>query len=71
MATQPDQPLSLRPRQAAPLLGVSERTLWTWTSRGLIPHVRIGTGKRQTVLYPVAQLQAWLAEQSRPTREAR
>jgi excisionase family DNA binding protein len=55
-------PLSLRPRQAAKALGVSPRKLWEWTRAGIIPCVRIGTGKRQTILYPVAELQGWLAQ---------
>ena len=31
---------------------------------GPIPCLRIGHGKRQTVLYPVADLQAWLSQQA-------
>ena len=57
-------PLAMRPREAATALGVCPRTLWGWTQEGLIPCVRIGTGKRQTVLYPVTELQAWLTRQS-------
>lgn len=53
--------LALRPREAAKALGISPRTLWSWTKRGLVPHVRVGNGRRQVVLYPVAQLQAWMA----------
>ncbi len=60
--TQP--PLALRPRGAARMLGVSPRTLWGWTRDKLIPCVRVGTGKRRTVLYPVADLQAWLSRQT-------
>jgi excisionase family DNA binding protein len=58
-------PLALRPRDAARLLGVSPRTLWGWTAAGLIPCVRVGTGKRRVVLYPADQLRTWLAEQAR------
>ncbi len=58
------QPLALRPREAAKVLGISERLLWQLTHDGHIPCVRIGTGKRRAVLYPVTELQAWL------TREA-
>ena len=65
MATQSIDPLSLRPRDAARALGISERTLWGLTApRGPIPCVRIGHGKRQTVLYPVANLQAWMSLQA-------
>jgi hypothetical protein len=62
MRTKPVDPLSLRPRDAAKALGISERTLWGLTApRGPIPCLRIGNGKRQTVLYPVAELQTWLS----------
>jgi len=53
--------LALRPREAAKALGISARTLWTWTKSGLLPCVRVGRGRRQVVLYPVEQLRAWLA----------
>jgi excisionase family DNA binding protein len=54
-------PLALRPREAAKALGISPRHLWQLTKDGIVPCVRIGMGKRQTVLYPVADLQAWLS----------
>jgi excisionase family DNA binding protein len=53
-------PLAVGRREAAVLLGISERLLWTWTNAGTIPHVRIGT----RVLYPVRQLQDWLDRQA-------
>ncbi len=57
--------LALRPREAAKALGISPRTLWGLTApRGPIPCLRIGHGKRRTVLYPVAELQAWLSGQA-------
>jgi excisionase family DNA binding protein len=52
--------LSLRPREAAKALGVSERTLWDWTQRGDVPHVRRG----KAILYPVDALRRWLNEQA-------
>jgi len=65
MATQSVESLALRPREAAKALGISARTLWGLTApRGPIPCLRIGHGKRQTVLYPVAELQAWLSRQA-------
>lgn len=65
MPTQPVESLALRPREAAKALGMSERTLWGLSApRGPIPCLRIGHGKRQTVLYPVADLQAWLSRQA-------
>lgn len=64
MAAQSVDSLALRPREAAKALGISARTLWGLTApRGPIPCLRIGHGKRQTVLYPVAELQAWLSRQ--------
>lgn len=66
--TTDQTPLALRPREAARTLGVSPRTLWQWTNAGLIPCARVGTGKRKTVLYPVTELQAWLARQADATK---
>jgi excisionase family DNA binding protein len=57
-------PLALRPRDAAKALSISPRLLWQLTHDGHIPCVRIGNGRRRTVLYPVADLQAWLTKQA-------
>ena len=57
-------PLALRPREAAKALGISPRLLWQLTHDGQVPCVRVGTGKRKTVLYPTADLQAWLTRQA-------
>ena len=54
------QPLALRAKDAAKALGISPRTLWAWTAAGYIPHFRRGA----VVLFPVAGLAAWLAENS-------
>lgn len=70
MATQSVESLALRPREAAKALGISPRTLWGLTApRGPIPCVRVGHGKRQTVLYSVAELQAWLSTDADDERE--
>ncbi|MGD9722625.1 MAG: helix-turn-helix transcriptional regulator [Pirellulales bacterium] len=61
-----DFPLALRPREAAKALGISTRLLWQLTHDGEIPCVRIGTGTRRTVLYPIATLAAWLEKQVEP-----
>lgn len=58
-----DSPLAMRPRDAAKALGISPRLLWQLTHDGNIPCVRIGTGKRRTVLYPTTELLAWLSQQ--------
>ncbi len=57
-------PLALRPRDAAKALGISPRLLWQLTHDGHIPCVRVGSGKRRAVLYPLADLQAWLTRQA-------
>jgi excisionase family DNA binding protein len=56
--------LALRPREAAKALGISPRLLWQLTKDGHVPCVRVGSGKRRTVLYPLADLQAWLSRQA-------
>jgi excisionase family DNA binding protein len=61
-------PLALRPREAAKALGISARHLWQLTKDGHIPCVRVGSGSRKTVLYPVADLQAWLTRQAAPAK---
>ena len=64
MAYEPNEmPLAMRPREAAKALGISPRLLWQLTHDGYIPCVRIGTGKRRTVLYPITDLMAWLDQQ--------
>jgi excisionase family DNA binding protein len=63
-----EQPkLAVSAREAAAMLGISERLLWTWTRSGKVPHLRLGV----RVLYPVELLRAWLNEQaSSPRRHA-
>lgn len=56
--------LALRPREAAQALSISPRLLWQLTKDGHIPCVRVGTGKRKAVLYPVAALESWLTRQA-------
>ena len=59
--------LALRPREEAKALSISPRLLWQLSKDGIIPCARVGTGKRKTVLYSVADLQAWLSQQASPT----
>ncbi len=61
-------PLVLRPREAAKALQISPRLLWQLTKSGHIPCVRVGTGKRQSILYPVAVLTDWLNKQAAQTQ---
>jgi len=66
MSTQSVGSLALRPPEASKALGISPRTLWGLTApRGPIPCLRLGHGKRQIVLYPVSELQAWLTAQAK------
>jgi len=52
--------LALRRAEAAAALSISDRTLDAWTQAGDIPHIRRGG----VLLYPIAELSAWLAEQA-------
>jgi excisionase family DNA binding protein len=54
-----DSALALRPRDAARALGISERTLWTLTKQGRVPHLRFG----KAVRYPVHLLRTWMEQQ--------
>jgi excisionase family DNA binding protein len=54
--TQTIPVLLLNPRQAAKALGISERTLATYTKAGLVPVVRIG----RSVRYSPDDLREWI-----------
>lgn len=58
-----NEPLSLSPlltvREAADLLRISERTLWTLTQQGSIPSVRVG----RSVRYDQSDLAEWIDSQ--------
>ena len=56
--------LALRPREAARALGISERSLFSLTRAGNVPHLHLGSA----VLYPVEDLRGWLAAQARAQR---
>ena len=51
-----ESPILLSTRQAARLLGICERTLFSLTKKGEIPTVRIG----RRVLYDPRDLRAWI-----------
>lgn len=54
--------LGLGPRKAVRMIAVSPRCLWSLTQpREPIPCLKLGTGKRRTVVYPVDALKAWMA----------
>ena len=48
--------LLVRPPQAAEILAISPRSLWSMTASGEIPHIRLG----RSVRYPLADLQEWI-----------
>ena len=57
----PETPcLALRPREAAKALGISERLLWEWIRRGMVPYARIGG----VVVCPTDALREWLQRQA-------
>lgn len=52
-----DEPMLLRPREAAKLLAISPRKLWELTNTKEVPVVRIGRSLR----YPREALRGWVA----------
>ena len=66
LKAEPQTPcLAMRPREAAKALGISERTLWEWTDRGVVPHIRLG----KAILYPVDALREWLQKGAKTSVE--
>ncbi len=63
----PQPPLAVGMTEAARILGIGKRKLWELTNRGEIPHIRIS----RRVLYSIADLQAWLTEQSRKSARSK
>ena len=62
LKNEPEIPcLAMRTRDAAKALSISDRLLWEWTNKGVVPHVRLGTA----VLYPVDSLREWLQKQAK------
>lgn len=53
------EPLAVRARDAAKILGVSERTLAKFVAAGEIPSAKIGKSR----LFRVAALEQWLRDQ--------
>lgn len=61
------EPLALRPREAAKVLGIGQRKLWDLTHpRGPIPCVRLGV----CVLYPYRLLQEMLCDLAKGGNDA-
>ena len=64
MVEASETPRLLKPREAAELLAISERTLWTLTKQGVIPCVRLGRSVRYRLSELVRQLDALGADQT-------
>jgi len=56
--------LLLTAQQAAEVLAISPRKLWSMTASGEIPHLRIG----RCVRYSVDDLKAWISDQTKGVR---
>ena len=54
----PPVPLTVDRREAARILGISERLLWSLTDAGEVPHARLGA----RVVYPIDELRHWLSQ---------
>jgi len=54
--------------EAAAFLRVSPRTIYAWSSQGLIPRVRLGGGKRGALRFREADLKAWVETKRLPLR---
>ena len=61
----PSLSFNLSAAEAAKLLGISERMLWTMTKAGEVPHIRLG---RRT-LYPRPLLEEWVLKRARLRRD--
>jgi excisionase family DNA binding protein len=48
--------LTLRPHEAAKLLSISERTLFSWTKKEGLPSIKVG----RIILYSIPDLASWL-----------
>ncbi len=64
-AEPPRPPLLVDSREAARLLGVSERTLWGLTDAGELPAIYLGRAKR----YAVGELEAFIQRRLDGQRE--
>ena len=56
--------LALSAKDTAKALGISDRYLWNLTKDGVIPCIRLGSGARKKVLYPVEALRQWMNSES-------
>jgi len=59
-------PLLLSPRQASRALAISERTLFTLTKSGAVPHIRIG----KLVRYSVDSLKKYIERAGKASQDS-
>ena len=59
-STNPIEPLALRPKQAAEVLGISQSTLERLTRAGEIPHFKV----QRCTRYSVEVLKNWLVSRT-------
>ena len=53
-------PRLLTSKEAAVYLGISTRSLWALENRGVMPAVRFGAGRRQSVRFDIRDLDRWI-----------
>ena len=51
----------LKPREAAAILRIGERTLWRWVSEGRVPAIKLSN---RTVRFSRETLESWLSERA-------
>jgi excisionase family DNA binding protein len=51
-------------KEVAKLLGISENTVYAWTSKGIIPHIKLGS---RCLRFGEEEIIAWLTGKSRCT----
>lgn len=54
-----ERPVAVKLREAARLLSISERTLWSMAQAGNVPCRRIRHGTKTLYLFSVAELERW------------
>jgi len=59
-STTPTTPLAVRPKEAARMLNISDRTLFNLIKSGRLPATKIGSGRAGAVLISVAAIEAFL-----------
>ena len=69
MSDAPDR-LLVDEKTAATMLSLSRKSLWTLRSRGVLPYIQIGRGRRPLVRYALRDLEDWIEQQKSSPRPA-